>query len=749
MSVPLQIGRVSMQMRGTLLLSTLQNGQLNLLKVQQQLATGQRLNLGSDDPGATLNIQSLKRQLANNDNYSHNLEFAGGFLKQADDALGNLTGLISEAQSIASKQLGAGSSADERASQAEMVSSLLARALDIGNQRYQGQAIFGGQNGTQDPFASVGGGYKYAGTSTQQGILTPTGSTINFTLSGDQAFGAVSSQVAGYKTLTPALTGTTRLADVGGARQKGVAAGPMNVTIGGTSVSVDLSAAATMGDVVGMINAGLTAAGSDASVGLTGGALVVNGDSTRSVTFSDPTGGHAAADLGIAGTVAAGSAMTGTGLMPRVTGTTPLAALRNGAGLDGAGIIVSNGSNTATIGLAGLNTVEDLLNAINGSGTNVRAEINQDGTGINVFNPLSGTALRIGENGGQTAEQLGIRSLNAATNLADFNNATGVTPIGKTLAGPAGQIVVTRTDGTQFTVQVDGIKTPGQLAAAINAAAGNTTVTAALNAAGNGITLTDTTVGSGNVAVAAGNGFVDSGSALGIFKTGVGGTLTGGDITLSTDDFKITRRDGTSFTVSLSGTPAAATVQDVLNRINNADGNAAAGTKVTASLNATGNGITLTDASTGAGTLTVTALNGSAVAGQLGIAKAATAGGVITGDDNNPLQPQGVFSSLALLRDSLLRNDNAGITRAAGLLQKDSARAIKAQGMVGAREQDISARQDAASGEQTQLKQALSLLADTDFTEAATRFQQAQTAYQASLQAAQAATNLSLLDFLK
>jgi flagellar hook-associated protein 3 FlgL len=749
MSVPLQVARVSMQMSGSLLLATLQSNQVNLLKVQQQLSTGQKLNLGSDDPGATLNIQSLKRQIAVNTTYSSNLGFASGMLAQTDSALGSLNDLITQAQSIASSQLGAGSTADERAAQAEVVASLVSRALDIGNQRYQGQAIFGGQNGVDNPFTSVGGGYKYTGTTAQQGMLTPTGGTITYTMSGDQAFGAVSAQVAGYKDLTPTVTLTTRLADVGGATGKGVTTGPIDITVGGTTTSIDLSDAATMGDVVNAINAGLAAAGSDATVGLSGGGLAVTGDTTQSVSFADSTGGHAAMDLGLAGvTVAAGGSAAGASVMPRVTGTTALAALNQGAGIDTAGLIINNGGTSATIGLAGLNTVEDLLNAINQSGTNVRAEINAAGTGINVFNPLSGTALTIGENGGNTAEQLGIRSFNAGSKLAEFNSGTGVTPIDGTLAGPKGQIVVTRTDGTTFTVQMDGVRTATQLAAAINGASGNTTVTAALNAAGNGITLTDTSGGGGNLAVAAGTGYVGNGTDLGILTTGSGGTLAGGNVTFSTDDFRITRRDGTSFTVSLGGSPAAASVQDVLDRINSADGNTSAATKVTASLNATGNGIELTDASAGSGTLTVTAVNASGAAADLGIAKTGT-GGVIHGDDVNSVQPAGVLSSLTLLQNALLANDNAGITRAAGLLAKDLSRAIKAQGIVGAREKDVSARKDEATNEATQLKSALSLLADTDFTEAATRLQQMQTAYQASLQVAQTAQNLSLLDFLK
>ena len=123
--------------------------------------------------------------------------------------------------------------------------------------------------------------------------------------------------------------------------------------------------------------------------------------------------------------------------------------------------------------------------------------------------------------------------------------------------------------------------------------------------------------------------------------------------------------------------------------------------------------------------------------------------GAVAGDDVNPLSPKGLFSSLTLLRDALLTNDNAGIARAAALLAEDGARVIKTRGVVGAREQDAAGRRDEATAEHTQLKKALSLLADTDFTDAATRFQQLNTAFQASLQVAQTTRNQSLLDFLK
>jgi flagellin-like hook-associated protein FlgL len=753
-TVPLNIARVSSQLQGRLLLGTIQTNQLDLLKVQTQLSTQQKLNRASDDPAAALGIESLRRQIATNDNFSANLNFVSGFLAQSDATLGAVSDLVIEAQSIASSQLGASSTPDERAAQAQVVNAMLQQALDLANRRYQNQAIVAGQNGTIDPFISVGGGYQYQGTSSPQGILTPTGGNIPYTLSGDDAFGAVSSQVIGYRDISPALTPATRLSDLGGATLKGVTPGPITLTAGATTVTADLSNAATINDVLTILNDAFASAGSDASVAISGNTLALTGDSTQTLTLADTQSGTTAADLGIASTLAPAAAFASPSLSPRITSTTPIAALNNGAGIDPAGIILSNGTTTATISLAGpppLVTVEDLLNAINHSGTHVRAQIKSDGTGINLFNPLSGTTLRIGENGGNTADQLGIRSLNLATNLANFNNATGITPIANTLRGPSGQILVTTASGTTFKVAVDGVATPSQLIAAINGATGNTTVTAALNPAGNGITLTDTSGGAGNLTVAPTAGYISNGSDLGILKTGSGATLTGSGISLSTDDFRITRRDGSSFTVSLGVPSSVATVQDLLNRINTADGNTNPATQVTASLNSTGNGIQLSDASAGPGLLTVAALNASEAALQLGLLKTAPAGtpALITGDDQNPLQPQGLFSSLTLLRDSLLKNDNQGISQAATLLAKDGARVIKARGIVGAREKDVAGRLDDVTDEQTRLKQALSLLADTDFTEAATRFQLLQTAYQASLQVAQTTRNTSLLDFLR
>jgi flagellar hook-associated protein 3 len=746
--VPLPIARTSSNYQSTFLLSTLQTSQLALMKVETQLSTGQRLTQSSDDPAATVGIMGLNQQISNLNQGVTNLKYAQGFLSTADSTLGTVTNLLTQAQSVASSMVQTTASSDQRQAQASVIDSLISQVVGLANTRYQGAAVFGGANGVSDPFAAVDGGYTYQGSTGSQNVSVNDNQTISYTVDGSAVFGGLSAQVAGYQSLDPALTADTPLADLQGVNGGGVTPGKITISSGGTSVNVDLSGAVTVGDVTSGIQAALTGAGLSATVTTSGDHFVINNAAgTDPLTIADQAGSTMAAQLSLGATVAAGG-IFGTGSpQAAVTLTTPLSSLRGGAGLDPSGFVITNGALSATIKPGGLNTVEDLLNAINGSGTQVRAQINSAGTGINVSNALSGSELTIGENGGATADQLGIRSFQPTTQLSSLNNGTGITPISQSVAPPAGQIVVTCTDGSSFNVDISGATTPADIIAKINSASGNTTVTAAASATGNGITLTDTSGGAGNISITAGANYQPNGSTLNLLGTGTGGTFASGNMTFSTDDLEIVRRDGSWFTVNTTG---LSTVQDVLNAINNAAGNTNPATQVVAGLNSTGNGISLTDPTTG-GTLQVQALNASPVAAQLGLNTTAASGapGVIHGTDVNGVSPSGVLSSLIALRNALNANNTAGIQAAATSLQQNSQTVTTAQGVVGAREQDIQSRLTQSSNEQVALQSSLSQLADTDMTTAITQFQALQTAYEASLKVAASTQNMSLLDFLQ
>ncbi len=746
MGTAFSVSRVTSQMQNASLLRNLTQQQLNMLKVNEQMSTKDRLSAASDDPAAAVAIERLDREISANTQYQTNLNYASGFLSVIDASLSSASDIVTQAQSIASSMVNSSVTDEERTNQASVVDSLLTSLMALANKQYQSTSIFGGTNGSKEVYASANGGYKFQGSDTPLSILTPSGSSLAYTTSAGSAFGGYSAQVTGYQNLSAGLSGNVTLTSLSGANGTGINRSTIQISDGVTNATVDLSACKTVQDVVSAINTAATANGwgSPAYVDATnGGISFTAGASALTVSDVDGTG---ASDLGIATTIAATPAADTVGgdlgAPSKITLTTPLSALNDGAGISGPGFTISNGTATANISLTGMSTVQDLLNAINYSGTNVNATINADGTGINIVNTVSGTEMRIAENGGTTADQLGIRSYTSSTLLADMNSGTGVTPISQSASGPSGTIVVTMSDGSKLNVDVTGVTTQSGLISAINTAAGYSLASA--NATGNGITLADTTGGSGNISVSAGNTYVSNGTNLGIFTTGSGNTLTGTDITFSTDDVRITKQDGTSFTVSFKG---CNTVQDVLNAINNAGGN---GGSVVADLNPNGNGIRLVDSSTGSSTFKVAAINSSQAGDDLGITGSASSStpGEIDGEDTNGIMPESLFSTLVMLRNALTTGDQSAITRAGELLSQDSKRLISVQGFVGTQSQDVTNRLSQLTTDQTQLKTSRSLLADTDMTTAVTEYTALTNAYEATLAAAQMTQNLNLIDFL-
>ncbi len=347
----------------------------------------------------------------------------------------------------------------------------------------------------------------------------------------------------------------------------------------------------------------------------------------------------------------------GTGLVdPTATATT---SGGSGITLDQThGLQISSGGQTYNVDISSAKTIQDLLTAINNSGAGLEATLNPQGTGINVVSKLSGANFSIGENGGDTATQLGLRTFTASTQLADLNLGNGV------------------------------------------------------NTATNAVA-----------------------------------------------DFTIQRPDGSTFSVSLSGPPAAQTVGDVINLINNNSQNTAGLDKVTAQLTTTGNGIELvTGDTTGTTPFQVQVANGSEAAQDLGLVPASatastaatTSGGVqtITGTDTNPQEVNGIFNTLSRLATALQNNDTTETQRDLGLLTQNQTQLQLAQAELGAKEQDFQTQQTAISNNLTTLQSSYSNAVDVNMTTAISDLTEAQTAFQASLQITAMMSSLTLSSFL-
>lgn len=128
-----------------------------LARLQQQLASGKRINQASDDPIGAAEAERIRASSAQMTLEQRMMSFATGMLNHADGAL---AGASDSLQSIRELLIGAGNSSlqpADRQSIAIQVQGLREELLSIANRRDgAGGYIFGGQGSASAPFTPAG-----------------------------------------------------------------------------------------------------------------------------------------------------------------------------------------------------------------------------------------------------------------------------------------------------------------------------------------------------------------------------------------------------------------------------------------------------------------------------------------------------------------------------------------------------------------------------------------------------------------
>ena len=531
--------RVPTLLSGRLMGGSIAQTQREMLDLQLGFASGTRLQRGSDDPRATRAIQLLQSSMDRRDQRLNAISWGEAVLGRVDTSLSSLTDLVTEARALAVGQSDDSADADSRAAQAVVVSSMIDQLFAEANAEWQGLHIFGGQNGGQRPFASFLGGVRYLGSGA--GLVNDNGLGLPITLSGDEAFGAVSARVAGQVDLNPALSNGVYLEDLGGVDGEGVTGGVVELTVGANTTEIDLGGAATVGEVLDRLQAELNniAPGSTVSTDGSRFSFTVAGADDLTVVG---VAGDIGPGLGLEGTFVAGATTTGGDTQPKLLSRTRIADLEGLSGPLGS-IRLENGGNVQTIDLSGAETIADLQNLIDSADLGIRLEVEQDGT-LSMLNEVSGTWMSVGEDGGDTATLLGLRSMGLDTPLSVFNDGDGV-PVRSGsvdaetgLPNPAADVdfTISLADGRSFEVDLAGVETVGDVLAALRAAAGAATppigpaeFTAELATTGNGIVLTDNSGGmTGTFTVTPANGS-RAAKALGLLAPVSGNVISGED----------------------------------------------------------------------------------------------------------------------------------------------------------------------------------------------------------------------------
>lgn len=481
------------------LMRQVQYDQRALFRIEQQLSTGRRIAMPSEDPDAAMRIIGTQRLLEQKEQIGRNLQTGRSYLTATDAALSGVAETLADVRAAALGAVNTIQTDEQRRAAAEQVDAAIASLIDVGNKQFRGRYLFAGAVGLQQPFARTGRtGVEYAGGERRLMSFSDVDTPFDVNVPGSEVFGALSEPVLGTVDFDPKVTFDTRLDDLRGGL--GVSRGWVAVSADDVTSTVDLSGAETLGDVALLLQAN-PPQGTSLDVEITPTGLKIELDAAPGtlLRIEDLGGGTTAAELGILEESGVTGPVESDDLDPILRPTTRLAdAFGSGAPLDLlSGLQIENGGQTYLIDFNGAETVEDLLDALNGAGAGLLAEINATATGINLRSRVSGADFAIGENGGTTATQLGIRSFTRESRLEDLNYGRGVHAVDGT------DLTITLADGTIPPIEIDvsGVQTIGELIDLINAQSpGN--LEARLATVGNGIELKDYTTGAGVLTVA-------------------------------------------------------------------------------------------------------------------------------------------------------------------------------------------------------------------------------------------------------
>lgn len=487
MALPISSFRTSTALSTARLLSQLNADQLAIQKQYDQLSSGRRVLGFADDPAAASRAIGIHRGIDRGNQLVRNATSAETFYQAADSALARVDNALIEARGVAVSAAQSVLSDDERAALELTIQETISSVFAAGNAMFREHQLLGGILNEGNALQYDDREIVFTGTNAVGQTVLGAGRPSELNVSGAESIGTSSVFLEG-EPLNTALDASSRLVDL--RRGDGVVPGVISLSGGNNWVDLNLKAASSIGDVADLIS----------TVELDGRPLVASltNDGIRveyadglagTLAIRDLEGTTTAQDLGIANEQGLNAPpLIGDGLSPRVTTATKISDLDNGSGLNLAeGIQITQGEESFTINLDDVETLGDVMIAINRSGADIRAELDEADGRIQLRSLRMGVDYSVGENGGIAARELGIRSATEETRLTDLGRGRGVT------LNPDGpDLTIVRPDGRELDIDLNGLDSIDDVILAIRNHPQNQDtlrVLADLNDIGNGLQL--------------------------------------------------------------------------------------------------------------------------------------------------------------------------------------------------------------------------------------------------------------------
>jgi flagellar hook-associated protein 3 FlgL len=147
--------RVTTNMAVSSLVRNLDRSYGRMVKFQQELSSGSRLNTLSDDPAAVERSLALRTELRNIEQFQKNIDDGTGWLELSETNLAELETLFVEARGLAVQGASDTYDAQQRGSVADQIDQFLEHAVSLSESRYRGRYIFGGTRTADAPYEAT------------------------------------------------------------------------------------------------------------------------------------------------------------------------------------------------------------------------------------------------------------------------------------------------------------------------------------------------------------------------------------------------------------------------------------------------------------------------------------------------------------------------------------------------------------------------------------------------------------------
>jgi flagellar hook-associated protein 3 FlgL len=182
------------------MLAAIQNSESNLQQALQQVSTGKRVIVPSDDPGASADMVRNTIATANVDQYTQNVSSVLSTVQTADSALSSVVSSLTKAISLGTEGANGTNSAANQQAIAIQVQGILSSVVSQANLSYKGAYVFGGTASTTVPYTadptSVSG-YAYNGNSGVNSVQVGDQLSVQVNLPGSKIFSNSSTDVLG------------------------------------------------------------------------------------------------------------------------------------------------------------------------------------------------------------------------------------------------------------------------------------------------------------------------------------------------------------------------------------------------------------------------------------------------------------------------------------------------------------------------------------------------------------------------